>query len=151
CQFVLSCDGEVSWVQTERILEGINRLFASGIKGLETKFRRDDAITAGDVGWAAVDVAIGVTALKVLRMGRVATAGGRSLTFSQRSAALGAGLWRGSVLGARMVKYGAPAVLAYMAIRHPSVLNSLMASAAEKLGVPVAAAQLVGWTLVLLP
>ncbi|PLC50631.1 hypothetical protein CR159_06375 [Pollutimonas subterranea] len=150
-QFVISPKGDVGWVQTERVLEGINSFFAGGIKGLESKVRRDEAIAMGDVGWAALDVAIGVSALKVLRMGRTTAVGGRSLTFSQRSAALGAGLWRGSVIGARLVKYGAPAVLAYIAIRHPSVINSLLGSAAEKLGLPVGLVQIVGWTLVLLP
>lgn len=150
-QFVMSADGQVRWLQTERVLEGINSFFAGGLKGLETKLRRDETIAVGDVGWAALDVAIGVSAFKILRMGRASVAGGRSLTFSQRSAALGAGLWRGTTVGARLVKYGAPVVLAYVAIRHPSVINSLLASAAEKLGVPVAAAQVVGWTLLLLP
>jgi CBS domain containing-hemolysin-like protein len=84
-------------------------------------------------------------------MGRGAAAGGRSLSFTERSAALGAGLWRGSAIGARIVKYGAPAVLAYIAIRHPSVINSFFGYAAEKLGLPVGLVQVVGWTLVLLP
>src|SRR3546814_13275742 len=75
-----------------------NSFFAGGLKGLETKLRRDEPIVAGDVGWAALDVAIGVGALKVLRMGKTGVAGGRSLTFSQRSAALGSGLWRTSAI-----------------------------------------------------
>jgi hypothetical protein len=150
-QFVMSPAGDVGWVQTERVLEGINSFFAGGVKGLETKMRRDETIAAGDVGWAAVDVALGVTALKVLRMGRAGVMAGRPLTFSQRSAALGSGLWRGSVMGTRLVKYGAPAVLAYIAIRHPSVINSLLGSAAETLGLPVGLVQVAGWTLVLLP
>ena len=130
-QFVSTPNGEVAWVQTERVLEAINQFFASGIKGLETKWRREEPIGVGDVGWAAVDVAIGVSAFKLLRAGRAGVAGGRALTFSERSAALGAGLWRGTVVGARIVKYGAPAVLAYMAVRHPSVINSLLGVAAE--------------------
>ncbi len=150
-QFVISPKGEVGWIQTERVLEGINSFFAGGVKGLESKIRRDETIAMGDVGWAALDVAIGVSAFKVLRMGRTAAVGARSLTFSERSAALAAGLWRGSVIGARVVKYGAPAVLAYVAIRHPSVINSLLGSAAEKLGLPEGMVQVVGWTLVLLP
>jgi len=150
-QFITTPNGEVGWVQTERILEGINRFFASGLKGLETKLRRDETIGAGDVGWAALDVAVGVGAFKILRMGRAAGPGGASLTFSQRSAALGAGLWRGSTIGARLVKYGAPAVLAYVAVRHPSVINSLLGTVADRLGLPVALVQVVGWTLVLLP
>ncbi len=150
-QFVLTPDGEVAWLQTERVLEALNRFFAGGLTGLETKWRRDQAVSMGDVGWAAVDVAVGVGAFKLLRMGRGAGAAGRSLTVSQRSAIVGAGLWRGSVIGARVAKYGAPALLAYMAVRHPSVINSLLAGAAERLGLPVALVQWVGWTLVLLP
>ncbi|WP_442595949.1 hypothetical protein ACSBPU_04435 [Parapusillimonas sp. JC17] len=150
-QFVVNANGEVRWLQTERVLEGINSFFAGGVKGLETKLRRDEAIAMGDVGWAALDVAIGVGAFKILRLGRTGAAGGRSLTFSQRSAALATGLWRGTTVGARLVKYGAPAVLAYVAIRHPSVINSMLGSVAEKLGVPTALVQVLGWTLVLLP
>lgn len=150
-QFLLAPNGQVAWVQTERVLENINGFFAGGIRGLETKLRREQAVGVADVGWAAVDVAIGVSAFKILRMGRATAVGGKAMTFSQRSAALGAGLWRGSVVGARLVKYGAPVVLAYVAIRHPSVLNSLLGSAAQKLGLPVALVQVVGWTLVLLP
>ena len=150
-QFVLNAQGLVDRVQIERVLEAINRFFAGGLKGLETRYRRDEAIGIGDVGWAAVDVAVGIGAFKLLRMGRAGAAGGRSLTFSQRSAVVGAGLWRGTVVGSRLVKYGAPAILAYMAVRHPSVINSLLVSAAEKLGLPAWPVQLVGWTLVLLP
>lgn len=150
-QFVLDPKGGVGWVQTERVLEGINNFFASGVRGLETKLRQDESIAAGDVGWAALDVAIGVGALKILRMGKAGAAGGRSLTVSQRSAAIGSGLWRGSVIGTRLVKYGAPAVLAYIAVRHPSVINSLLGSVAETLDLPVGLVQVVGWTLVLLP
>lgn len=150
-QFVMNPSGDVSWVQTERVLEGINGFFAGGLKSLETKLRRDETIIAGDVGWAALDVAIGVGALKVLRMGKAGATGGRSLTFSQRSAALGSGLWRASAIGTRVLKYGAPAVLAYIAIRHPSVINSMFGSVAQKLGLPVGLVQVMGWFLVLLP
>ena len=150
-QFAMGPQGQVVWIQTERVLEGINRFFAGGVKGLETRLRRDGELALGDLGRAALDVAIGVSAFKLLRMGRTGAAGAGSLTFSQRSAALGAGLWRGSAIGARLVKYGAPAVLAYIAVRHPSVIHSLLASAAEKLGLPVTLVQVAGWTLVLLP
>jgi hypothetical protein len=150
-QFLMSPTEDVRWIQTERVLEGINGFFAGGLKGLETKFRRNETIGAGDVGWAALDVAIGVGALKVLRMGKASASGGRSLTFSQRSAALGSGLWRTSAIGTRVLKYGAPAVLAYIAIRHPSVINAMFGSAAEKLGLPVGVVQVIGWTLLLLP
>ena len=150
-QFVLTPDGTVAWLQTERFLDAVNRFFASGLTGLETRWRRDQSVTMSDFGWAAVDVAVGVGAFKLLRMGRSAGVAGRSLSVSQRSAVMGAGLWRGTVIGTRIVKYGAPAVLAYMAVRHPSVINSLLGNLAEKLGLPVALVQWLGWTVVLLP
>lgn len=150
-QFVMTSSGQVAWVQTERFLEGVNQFFASGIKGLETKLRKDESVSAGDIAWAAVDVAIGVSAFRILRMGKTAAASGKTLTFSQRSAALGAGLWRGSTIGARLVKYGAPAVLAYMVVRHPSLINSFLVKAADTLGLPARLVQAVGWTLILLP
>ena len=150
-QFMVDPKGSVGWIQTERVLEGINSFFAGGVKGLESKYRRDETITAGDVGWAALDVAVGVGALKILRMGKAAAVGGRPLGLAQRSAVLGSGLWRGSVIGARLMKYGAPAVLAYIAVRHPSVLNSLFGYVAETAGLPVRVVQIAGWTLVLLP
>src|SRR3546814_99986 len=43
-QFVVSQDGQVGWVQTARVLEGINSFFASGVKGLETRRRRDETV-----------------------------------------------------------------------------------------------------------
>lgn len=151
-QFVMNARGDVAWVQTERVLEGLNSLFAGGIKSLESKVRRDESVGVGDVGQAALDVAIGVGALKLLRMGRAGVAaGGQSLTLSQRTAVLGAGLWRTSAVGVRIAKYGAPALLAYIAIRHPSVINSLLRDIAESAGLPVPLVQFVGWTLVLLP
>lgn len=150
-QFVMSPTGEVGWLQTERVLEAINSLFAGGLRGLETKIRREEPLALGDVGWAAADVAIGVGAFKLLRAGRMGAATGSSLTFSERTAALSAGLWRGTVVGTRVLKYGAPAVLAYVAVRHPSVLNSLMGRAAEHLGLPVEWVQAVGWSLILFP
>lgn len=150
-QFVLAPDGTVQRVQTERILEGLNQFFAGGLKGLETKVRRDESIGAADMGNAALDVAVGAGAFKLLRMGRGTAVAGGPLTLSERSAVLGAGLWRGTAVGARIAKYGAPAILVYMAVRHPSIINSVLGSVAEKFDLPVEVVQIVGWTLVLWP
>lgn len=149
-QFVLDGDRNVQWIQSERALEALGSFFAGGVRGLETKYRRDEAIGAGDFGWAAVDLALGVSAVKVLRLGRAgATAG--SMTYAQRSAALGASMLRGSRVGLRLAKYGAPVALAYLAVSHPSLMHALMAKAAETLGLPAWAGQLTGWTLLLWP
>src|SRR5690606_27537767 len=149
-QFVVTAGGQIAWLQTERFLDAVNRFFASGFTNLETRWRRDHSVGLGDVGWAAVDLAVGVGAFKVLRMGK-AGAGANTMTLSQRSAVVGAGLWRGSVVGARLVKYGAPAILAYMAVRHPSVINSLLGTVAQQLGLPIPLVQWLGWTLILFP
>lgn len=150
-QFVVGQDGQVSWVQTERVLEGINAFFASGVRGLETKYRRNEVVEMSDMGWAALDVAIGVSALKILRIGRASAATARTMSYSQRSVALSSAMLRSSAIGLRLAKYGAPIALAYIAIRHPSVLNSIFGRIAETLGVSVLMMQILGWTLVLLP
>jgi hypothetical protein len=149
-QFEVGADGRVSWIQTERALEGLANFFAGGIRGLETRVRRDEAVGLADLGWAALDVAIGISALKVLRMGRGATASTR-VGFAQRNAALGSGVLRSSAIGLRVARFGAPLALGYIAVRHPSVLNALFGRLAETLGLPVLVVQVAGWTAVLFP
>lgn len=150
-QFVVAADGRVSWVQTERVLEGLNAFFAGGMRGLETRVRKDEAIEFADIGWAAVDVALGVSAVKVLRAARMPALAGRSAAFSERTALMGASLLRGSRVGVQLAKYGAPLALTYIVVRHPSVLNSMFAHVAERLGLPVFLMQTLGWALVLFP
>src|SRR5690554_3002560 len=82
-QFEVAEDGLVSWIQTERALEGLASFFAGGIRGLETRVRSDEAVRLADLGWAAVDVAIGISALKVLRLGRGA-GGAARVGFAER-------------------------------------------------------------------
>jgi protein-S-isoprenylcysteine O-methyltransferase Ste14 len=41
--------------------------------------------------------------------------------------------------------------LAYLVVRHPSLLHSLLADLAMQLGLPVAAVQTAGWFLIVLP
>ena len=150
-QFVRDERGEIRRVQTERALEAVSAFFAGGVRDLETKWQRGEKVEPGDAGWAAADLAIGIAALKVLRIGRTTVKGTRAMTFSKRNAALGSSLLRGSAIGLRVIKYGAPAVLGYIAIRHPSVLNSIFREVAEAFGVSVLWLQIGGWTLVLLP
>ncbi|MDX9836275.1 MAG: hypothetical protein RBT39_01775 [Azoarcus sp.] len=154
-QFAVNADGDVHQIQSERVLEALNSFFAGGVRGLESRYRRSEPVELGDVGWAGVDLAVGISALKVLRMGRAARAGAGVRTsaggLSERSAALGSSLLRGSAIGLRVAKYGAPFALGYIVLRHPSVLNALFREVAEALGAPVPLIQTVGWTLALLP
>lgn len=150
-QFVVDKNGQVKRVQTERALEAVNSVFAGGIRNAETKWQRGETIKLADAGWAAVDLAIGISALKVLRLGQATAKGTQAVSFSKRHAALGSSLLRGSSMGLRVAKYGAPLALGYVALQHPSVLNSIFRSIAETLGLPVGLLQIAGWTLVLLP
>lgn len=54
-------------------------------------------------------------------------------------------------MGLRLAKYGAPLALGYIAITHPSVLNSVFKAIADAVGAPVALLQVAGWALVLFP
>jgi len=154
-QFAVNADGDVHQIQSERVLEALNSFFAGGVRGLESKYRRSEPVELGDVGWAGVDLAVGISALKVLRMGRAARAGAGVRAsaggLTERSAALGSSLLRGSAIGLRVAKYGAPFALGYIVLRHPSVLNALFREVAEGLGAPVPLIQTLGWTLALLP
>jgi hypothetical protein len=149
-QFVVKADGDVRQIQSERVLEALNSFLAGGVRGLETKYRRDEPVELGDVGWAGVDIALGVSALKVLRMGRTARVGAGASGVTERSAILGASLLRGSVIGLRVARYGAPFALGYIALCHPSVLNSIFREVAEAVGAPTPLIQALGWTLALL-
>lgn len=151
-QFVSAESGQVKRVQTERVTEAVTSFFVSGIRNVETKSKTGEEVTLGDAGSAALDLAVGVSALKVLRLSRATAKGTTAMSFSQRNAALGSSLLRGSSMGLRVAKYGPPAVvLAYIVFKEPSVLNSIFKAFAEAVGLPIMLVQIVGWALVLLP
>lgn len=150
-QFVIAADGSVVRVQTERVTEGVVGFFTGGIRDLETRWRRGDEIAASDVGWAAVDVAIAASAVKLLRLGRGAAAARSTAASRPATAALGSTLLRGSRVGVQIARIGGPVALAYVVVHHPSLLNSAFGQVAEWLGYPVWVVQTLGWGLVLLP
>src|SRR3546814_13561011 len=58
-QFVMNAKADVSWSQTERVLEGTNSLFEGGLKGMETKLRGEETNVAGEVGRAGREAGSG--------------------------------------------------------------------------------------------
>lgn len=153
-QFVMAPDGEPKRLQSERFLEGANSFFAGGVRSLESKFKLDEEIAAGDIGWATVDVLFVASAVKLLRIGRAAAASGKSLSLSTRAAAFGSRMARVGRLGMRAARYAKwPAVLvtAYVAVKHPGVINDTLAGLAKLVGVPEWVGQFVGWSILLLP
>ena len=153
-QFIVDNQGVTQWIGTERVLEGVNQFFASGIRDLEKNYRSGNEITAGDIGWASVDMLVFASAVKVLRVGRVAAVTTRSASRGTRSAALAARVTRSGKMvlsGARYAKWPVIIGAGYLIIAHPSIINDLLAGVAEVLGYPVVAVQFVGWLLLLIP
>ncbi|SFM21770.1 hypothetical protein SAMN04487963_1763 [Marinobacter zhejiangensis] len=153
-QFIVSPLGEVTWVRTERVLENINQFFASGIRNLEIKHRTGEDLSAGDIGWASVDVVIFASTLKVLKVGRAVAFSSRGATLGTRSAALTTRLANSGRLllsSARYAKWPAVVGIGYLVVSHPSVISDVLAELAEVLGYPVMLVQFLGWFLILLP
>ena len=153
-QFVTSEQGEVSWVMTERVLENLNQFFASGIRNLEIQHRTGEEISAGDVGWASVDVLVAASALKVLRVGRAIGVSSRGAARGTRSAALSTRLansGRMLMTTARYSKWPAIVAAGYMVVSHPSLVSDFFAEVAQVLGYPAWSVQFLGWFILLLP
>lgn len=153
-QFVVDAQGSTQWVGTERVLEGLNQFFASGIRTLEINYRTGETITAGDLGWASVDVLMFASAAKLLRVGRAATATTKGASRSTRSAAFAARVSQSGRMvlsSARYAKWPVIIGAGYLVIAHPSIISDLFAGVAEVLGYPAIAVQMLGWFLLLIP
>ncbi|MBZ2168729.1 hypothetical protein [Marinobacter sp. F4216] len=153
-QFKVDAQGNTHWIATERVLEGLNQFFTSGIRDLEIKYRAEEAISAGDIGWASVDVLLFASATKVLRLGRATAVTTRGASRSTRTAALttrASQSARWVLSSARYAKWPAIIGAGYLVLSHPSIINDLFAELAEVFNVPALAFQIVGWFLLLLP
>lgn len=150
-QFVIDRDGQVKWVQSERVLEGLNAFFASGIHNLETKHVLGEEIGKGDVFWAAVDTAVMAGTLKILRAGRAVARSGKQWSFATRTRLLASGLLaNGGRMARTVAKYGAVPATIYILIMHPSALHSALGQVATFLGLSPWIVQLAGWSAILL-
>lgn len=153
-QFEAGPNGEIQWIWTERITEGLSQFFTGGIRTLESRYRTDQPVRASDLGWAALDAVIIGSAVKFLKVGRAAAGASRAAAVSARSAAYSSRLARAGRMASLMVsnaKWPAMAALAYVAVRHPALLNDLFAGVANVLGLPHWVVQVPAWFLVLLP
>lgn len=151
-QFVMNSEGEVEWIFTERITEGLTQFFSSGIRQLETLYKMDEQIKASDIGWASLDVLVFASAVKLLRISRTVAVSTKSASRGTRSAALTARLIGGGRLVLSSARYAKwPLLLggAYLVITHPSLINDFLAELATVIGVPALLVQFVGWLLLL--
>ena len=154
-QFVVDDEGNVAWLQGERLVSGVGDSFTSGLRDLESQWRRGEAIGASDLGWAGVDLLVMASAVKVLRAGRAART---ARVGSVEAQAARTGVRQGIVATSgrfatlpRMAKVAAVAGTAYVVIRHPSLVSALGANLSQWLGWPTWLGQFLVWLIVLLP
>ncbi len=153
-QFVVNLQGEVEWLVSERVLEGITQFFGSGLRQLETSYKMDEEIEASDIGWASLDVLVFASAVKVLRVGRTVAVSTQTVSRGTRSAALTARVIGGGRLALSSARYAKwPLFLGgvYLVVMHPSLINDFLAELAAVIGVPAFLMQFAGWLLLLLP
>ncbi|MGE6605973.1 hypothetical protein ACQKE4_05565 [Halomonas sp. NPDC076908] len=154
-QFVISDKGDVAWLQGERLVAGVGDFFTSGLRDLESQWRRGDDIGAADLGWAGVDLLVMASTVKVLRAGRAART---ARVGSIEAQGARAGVRQGIVASGgrfatlpRIAKVAAVATTAYVVVRHPSLVSALGANLSKWLGWPVWLGQFLIWLIVLLP
>jgi len=154
-QFVVDDEGNVAWLQGERLVSGVGDFFTSGLRDLESQWRRGEAIGASDLGWAGVDLLVMASAVKVLRAGRAART---ARVGGVEAQAVRTGVRQGVVAMSgrfatlpRMAKVAAVAATAYVVIRHPSLVSALGTHLSHWLGWPTWLGQFLVWLIVLLP
>lgn len=151
-QFVVGANGEVQWLQSERVVSDIGDFFTSGLRDLESQWRRGEPIGVADLGWAGVDLLVMTSAIKVLRAGRAVRAGAAVEGQGARAAGRGVLVGGGRFVNlSRAAKVAAVTGTAYVVLRHPSLVSALGANVGRWLGWPVWLGQFLIWTLVLLP
>jgi len=155
-QFSVAPDGKTVWVQTERVIEGMSDLFLGGVRDLETKWRQGSQIEASDLGWAALDVVVIASSVKLLRAVRTArvvgpgAAAARSGGFSGRVALFGSRvLARGGQFGLAVARLGAIPAAVYLMFRYPKLINSTLAALGDWMGVDPWVVQALFWFVAL--
>lgn len=159
-QFAVSPDGKAEWVQTERLTEGLTDLFFGGVRSLEAKWRQGSEVEESDLGWAALDLAVIASSVKLLKATRVSRAAvpadagiaaARSSGFSGRVAVLGSRvLARSGRLAVAVSGYGVVPMAVYLMIRYPSLINATLAELGGVLGIEPWLLQFLFWFVAIL-
>lgn len=175
-QFITNNDGEVHWVQTDRVTSDITDFLTSGIKKVEVKHDKKENITASDYFFAATDALVFASAFKVLKVAKAAEETGKAtdaaaqsgkvLTdastaaaksaddvkaggFIERTKLFGSSLIPKSALLRKAGRVGVYAATGYVIFTHPSLLNSIFSEIAKLLGLPPFIGMLIGWFLLI--
>ena len=148
-QFSVPADGKARWNQTDRIVKASTSFFTSGVRNLETRIDLGQDVTAADVFWAGLDVALVAVPAKLLLSGRIAARSGQELNLASRTRLVAPRLLPKGELFRKLGTYGAAAATLYVIARHPSLLNSVFAELAELAGVSPWIVQAAGWSVVI--
>jgi hypothetical protein len=148
-QFVIGQDKRARWIQTARLLNEADLFLTSGIRTLETKYVLDQEIHAADLLWAGVDVAGFVSVVKLWRVGKVLTRSGKQLSLTQRTMLVASRMFPKGGFARQMLKYGGAAGVLYIVIKHPGLLNGILAETAKAVGLHPLLLQITAWTLLI--
>jgi hypothetical protein len=144
-QFAVDPTGAAKWNQTNRLTHGIVSFFTGGISNLERKHDLNEELGGADVFFAAMDIVPIAVSLRLLKAGKLASAGGKELSVASRTRLLAPRLIPKGAFFRKLGKYGVTAATALVVITHPSLINSLLAEAASLLGFPAWLVQGVFW------
>ena len=155
-EFVVDQNKQAQWVQTQRITNGLTSLFTSGVRKLEEKYVLKEEIHSSDLLFAGMDFLPLAVSLKILQAGKaVAVSGkvlsttGKELSVVSRTKIFASRLIPKSVLLQKLGKYGSVVAIVYVVIKHPSLVNSLLAEFADLLGLNPLLVQFAGWFLII--
>jgi hypothetical protein len=152
-------DGEARRRPVERALSTLKELFFGGVSQLERVLVRGERWpTFGEIGFAALDVAIvagGISAITELRVAgeaaedaRAATRFGRLSALQVSSEAIGNSAM---AVGRKVVPAAAVVGVAYLAVSHPHIVTGAGQWIAEKAGISPWIGAFGVWLLLLIP
>ncbi len=157
-QFETAPKNEVVWIQSKRLTDAIESFFLSGVRNFETKYALDQEIKTEDLLWVIVDTAVVVSSLKVLRVVKMARAGKavkvagtmeKEISLLNRTKLLAGRLIPKGVFGRAILKYGTVVGGIYVAVKHPGILNSIFAEAAQLFGLNPQLVQVTCWAILI--
>ena len=148
-QFVIGQDKQARWIQTARLFNEADVFLTSGIRTLETKYVLDQEIQAADLLWAGVDAAVFVSAVKILRVGKVLARSGQSLSLTQRTALFATRLLPKGGVARKILQYSGVAGALYIVVKHPGLLHGIFAETAKAIGLHPLLVPIAGWMLVI--
>jgi hypothetical protein len=149
-QFAVDKNNNTHWIQSDRTTKAVTDFFTGGIRELEMKYKTNEEITNGDILWAGVDVIALASTVKLLKASKGVSTTSKSLSVTKKTSLFSAKLIQNKTLQ-NVLKYSAVATTAYIVIKHPSVINSMLDESAKLLGIRPELVKIVGWFLLLFP